>query len=150
MFGCKITQSLIIELTYYNGRRLLFVKYILRSNEAIRNYIEYLKKNMKGSYHTYSLSTTTVFANPVTIAFVRDEFMLTGPSPANIFNLFNFIGSICKSSSPSMPAVKRCCLNVRILFYSKHHIYLLQVFGKGSEYFRWNMRWNCDLLLHMF
>lgn len=44
-----------------------------------------------------------MFANPVTIAFDRDELILTGPSPAKILILFNFIGSICRLSSPSMP-----------------------------------------------
>lgn len=53
---------------------------------------------------TYSLVTIFVLANPVTTAFDNDELILTGPSPWNIFILFNFIGSIVSSESkPSIP-----------------------------------------------
>lgn len=59
---------------------------------------------MSWARNSYLLSSTSVFAKPVTVAFESDELMLTGPSPWKILIRFNFIGSIVSIAvNPSIP-----------------------------------------------
>lgn len=91
---------------------------------------------------SYLLLTTWMLPKPVTIAFVSDELMLTGPSPWKILMRFNLNGSIVSISvNPSTPVINKMLHFIETLSVDDwlKTQDLSRVWQTASEYFLWSM-----------